>query len=946
MTAQLGTTWGRFFHGGVSASATAAYSLPLGVTLAWSQIRLSIGSAEGTLGDSGTVPGNSASASGFVQGCNVFVSVHAHAQGVGSDGLHYAPVSITYGLTGRASPGIVSGTIASPPASTLADQPGSASGTTGGRTVTLRLDDLTAGGTIAVGTPVIVGSAWSASLPALPMSRSYRLSATFSDGAPCAQPTTATVEFALPVRFIRERAWLVLSAIGPAIVSHWQVRTAIRRFVDSPFAVVSVIHSPIPGAPAAEGIAAALRPLHTFRARLLVRWDGTNWDEETGRLLDAGGVDDVDLRLRWLNSAEATFTLDDSDAKFNLVNPASPVAPFIRRLGHDIWLQGGYDGWMSTIFRGTVESITPRMADRTVVLRALDRGARLRTLRGSVAPVAGARTDQIARTLLTAAGLVESVDFSLDTGDVTIPWAVAADVPVLPEVQALAQAEGGRVFLDETGVLRFWSGSRTRRVMAAPIVTLDTDAHLYELGRSTSPAGMASRVSMEWTTREHNLAPERIFDLRLPLQIPPGYTGATLTPAGTVENWTYVGPAVAVRALPMDLTRWEQFVPAEFTAVETVAANTLRDGTGSAVTVVAGSPPDPAVRAHTGNLFYTSVLRVGWAEIVFFNDRSTPVFVRTLRLTGVPQRNMSPVRVTARDPDAVDDIELVLANPYAPDAHLAQERVNEELAYRRDALLRLNVPLQDGLPFLRAFDVLRVIDRSVPRVEHVTDGQVLRNSWRLSPSDGYTQDLVLGPALPAQYRAATSVAVTRESVSRTVDQAPWRWFNPYYEGHLRRADVVHPWRSTPVPRSYANAATLLVSTDVPAGNPTAWSCLFRFTAVSDQIGFVALPAPMRAGVTYTVRFWLRRLAGTGNVQWFVGDHLSSVGGRTHAFDQSPPAAWEERSIAWTPSADCPDPILAFLSWGAVTSDVAVARVTVTHGAPVKASRWTAGAQWQ
>lgn len=757
---------GYFFVGTVSAAGSVSFSLPGGVTVQTPYVDLTITGPGGVVFDTGWIVGTSASGSVQNSVCGAGYSCYLASYCIGSDGKLYSGTIVGLNIGGPTSRPSAGGVVTAPVAGALNDMPATVTGT--GYVSTVILTDLTA--SVDTSLAVVGGgsSAWACALPALVHGHNYRVSATFIGGpGECVSNRVGTVDFGIPAYFTRTREWVAAYAIGPAFVREWAVTYPVNKYVSRLWSALYQIDSPAAAVPSAGAITAALKPLHRFRARLFVKWDRTNWTEETERLLGASGVDDVDVSTRALNTAEASVSLDNSDDRFTPINRQSPIVSSLQRIGQEVKLVGGYDGYEDTIFFGYLESLHPQQESRSAELRALDRTTFWRSLKVSYAPNTLQRTDQIAKDLLLSAGLVDGVDFTLDQGDVIVPYAVAAVTPLLPELQALAQSEGGRLFLDSTGVLRFWSQSHTRRIAAVPLVELNTTDHLYRVDRGSGPAGLATRVTMEWVTREAQTT-EIVYDLKGALKIPGGYAEGA--------NY-YPGTPVTIRCQPMDLTRWERFVPAEFISLNVLTANTLRDGSGSVVGTAAGSAPSPTGVPGTA-LYYSITFGVGYADIVFQNSRMSPVFVTVLKLDGKPQRSVSPTSVTVLEPDAAKsygEIEARLANPYTPDADSANDRVREELAGRKDPLSRLLIPLQDGLPFLRPFDVLRVTDESVGEAV-VTDGQVLRNSWQLNAESGYTQDLTLAPALPAQYRGqASATLIAAVAATATDTNLVYKW---------------------------------------------------------------------------------------------------------------------------------------------------------------------------
>jgi len=772
-------TSGYFYPGTVSATITmtSGPSLPGGVTVAAWHYRLWIDDVTAQTFEA-DVQGNasSGSCSYYNTSCGHNIGGSGYVEAFGSDGTWYTCGSV-YNIYGTTVMPSASGSITLPIAGAQNDFPtvltGSASGT-----AWVTLTDTTTSTPVTLGTLVQTGG-WSVPIVgALTHGHSYRVLLDVA-GGDCLSGVTRTRDFSIPTYFTRVRDWAVTSALGPIVSQVWNITANINKYAVTPWYLYSQLNSPLSTAPTRAEIDSALSTLHRFRCRLWIRWDRTEWVEESERLFSASGVNDVDFSSRYLNTAEATLELDNSDDRFTIQNRASPIYTNLQRIGQEVRLTGGYDGYETTILYGRVDAITPSMSERSCSLHVFDVGAPWKDLKALYAPNALVTTDEVLRSILSQLGLTEGVGFVLDVGDALIPYAIAPGVPLLEDIQALAQAEGGRVFFDENGVLIFWSRSHTRRVQAVPVVELNTDDHLYEISRSTSPAGLSTRVSMEWETRDAQVE-EIVFDLKNDIQLSGGFMEDT----GQVDEMGYAieyarpGASVGLLCKPMDLTRWEKGMPAEFTTIHTITANTQRDGGGTNIPCVNSAPPRDQTTMGSGKLYYEFMPSIGSAGVSLAFMGYGVAYITVLKIRGLPQRAVNPVAVTAVDPEAVlnyGDIELTLSNPYTPDADVAMDRAREELAIRKDPLAVLNIPLQDGIPFLRTFDVIRVTDRSVPNFETVSDGQVLRNDWTIDPDEGYTQQLALGAATPAQYRGLMCIGVSTVGVTSSQVGVPFKW---------------------------------------------------------------------------------------------------------------------------------------------------------------------------
>jgi hypothetical protein len=669
-------------------------------------------------------------------------------------------------------------TVATPQASALTDFPTLARGRAP-EAPRVTLHDDTASAAVTLGAVEWDGvTGWSAGVPLLVHGHAYTLTVIVPETLAHLEGR-ADVAFTIPALFPRERTWGMVAGIGPSITKAWRIVAQIGGPIERTWRVVAAITHPSPAANAPDpaALAAALAPIHRFRARLFVRWDGVNWVDETDHLLDASGTEDVDLNLRALNTAQMTVTLDNGDQRYTPTNATSPLAPYLRRIRQAVKLVGGYQGHEDTIFYGLVDSLAPRHNDRTASMRCLDRTATWKKVRVAYGPFGDVRVDEVVDAMLSGAGLARDVDYVLDTCDNRVAYALAANALLLDELQDLARTEGGRLFVNRAGMLELWSRSRALRAQAAPLLTLSTDAHLYDIARSTSPQGLATRVTMAIDTRSP-AAESTLYQLGAPITLP--RASASWDPL-TGQPWYWPG-VLTLRLRSMDLTTWERSLPAMFTSVSAFEARNTFDGTAltvHALASLADAPLAPQSSWPDAIYYHADLSQTGLATLTVWGWTAWPAEISALTLLGTPQRPNAPTAVTATDQDAIDaygDIELQLHTAYPPDAEHADMRVREELALRRDPLARVDIPLQDGLPFLHVFDTVRVEDRSLPLLPATLDVQVLANDWRVNPSEGYTQKLVTGPALPEQWRVLASGAEVRAAAIPTLDGDPaYRW---------------------------------------------------------------------------------------------------------------------------------------------------------------------------
>ena len=193
-------------------------------------------------------------------------------------------------------------------------------------------------------------------------------------------------------------------------------------------------------------VAATLAPVHTFGYELWVAWDGVTFVDETPYVSEHERRRVGGSSSRALNAAEANVELDNASRRYDPDNADGPLYSYLTHPGHKAYIRLGYNGVLAKIGTFWIDSLTPTEASRTVSLRLLDRLETLARATVNYGPSSAVRLDNVARGLLTAAGLTEGEHFVLDVAETTAVWAVAVAANPVAELADLALAEGGRIY--------------------------------------------------------------------------------------------------------------------------------------------------------------------------------------------------------------------------------------------------------------------------------------------------------------------------------------------------------------------------------------------------------------------------------------------------------------------------------------------------------------------
>jgi hypothetical protein len=351
-------------------------------------------------------------------------------------------------------------------------------------------------------------------------------------------------------------------------------------------------------------------------------------------------------------------------------------------------------------------------------MRLLDRAGLLAEAIVSYSPNVNVQLSSVVREMLTGLNLVEGTDFLIDPSSGWAQFATAVKANLLAELQEIAIAEGGRVYIDVQGRICFMNRTNHLAALETPIVTFRRGDVAYDISQGRKREGRATRLNMAYEDRLSAVSDELVYEQKSPILISEAYTYMkpvgkepdttyaevvvpsvttwgpgvvlypdpndptygtpnaqqlsyitdvpTYVPGYTIPGGTSVGAAIYEPAIAwgrmslsvkgQDMTRWESEVPLDFGSIDTITANTEIDGGGTAITLVPVSSPPTEM---SGLVFGTDVYYQWEPEgptgsLQFWNSRNATVYITVLKILGKPARTGSPWSVVAFDQEAAD----------------------------------------------------------------------------------------------------------------------------------------------------------------------------------------------------------------------------------------------------------------------------------------------------
>jgi hypothetical protein len=517
--------------------------------------------------------------------------------------------------------------------------------------------------------------------------------------------------------------------------------------------------------------------------KLEIAWNGTEYIDETGYVIDATGIESINPDTGSLQPAEANFVLDNLDNRFTADNEDSPIYPYIQGAFLDVRarISLGYYHAGQENFRQigvfVVRELEPSEQGRTATMRLTDISSRFVNIPAFYGPTINEPLPNIFAALASKAGLGTAAYTTAGTAFGTAQFAAAVGGRLADEFGLLAIAEGGRVHIDSGGTLVFTDNETRENEYRTPIITLDKDSFPFDISILRNTSGAVNRVVLAYEDRANAVSDETVWQVTTPIKVP-----AAGTATGSVGTY-YLPGQVTLSVNAQDQTRWVQFSPVVWGAGNPSAAtaNTAPSGSGTVIVMEAGTPA--ARLSLDGKLYYALTLGGtatgdgNRATITFRNMNSVPVYVTAFTLVGKPSRLSSPYAVQADDGDGQDllgqVLEQTITDPYLPSVDIAYQRAQDLLYFRSVRRVRVSIPSAPGLP-IKAGEVFGVVD-SAKKTTYLQ--QVATINWKFNAQSGYTCSIDGLPSLPgpSSVLIGDTIGAITDAVTLAEPEGPWYW---------------------------------------------------------------------------------------------------------------------------------------------------------------------------
>ena len=534
-------------------------------------------------------------------------------------------------------------------------------------------------------------------------------------------------------------------------------------------------------------IAAIADKQHRPVLKIEIDWDGDGvYDDETGFVLDAAGVESFDPDTGALQPAECNITLDNLNQRFSAENENSPIWQYLQGafLTTQAKISLGYFYAGAPQYRQIgvyiVRSLIPKEQGRVAQMRLLDISARFANTPTYYGPRANIALDTVFSAYASKAGLGATAFTTAGTAFGTALFAASTGEPLGAELGLLAIAEGGRIFVNESGVLTFNDRTTQTDSLRTPLISFDKESYPFEISILRNTETAINRALLEYEDRASAVADETVFEITTPITVPA---------AGSADGF-FVPGEITISIEAQDKTRWIDYTPVTWASVGTAGGNNPSAATaasaptgGTAIPMVQGDPA--SVDTLDGNLYYqltvggTAIGDGNRAQVTFKNLAGTAsAYVTAFTLIGKPARLSSLYATQADDIDGQQllggqILPLNLKNPYLPTTDNAYQRALDLLYFRSVRRVRVTLDSAPGVP-LKAGEVFGVVDTARNKTYLQ---QVANISWRFNAQSGYDCSIEGLPALPGplQIEIGDLVGGITDTISTASNEGPWYW---------------------------------------------------------------------------------------------------------------------------------------------------------------------------
>ena len=357
-------------------------------------------------------------------------------------------------------------------------------------------------------------------------------------------------------------------------------------------------------------------------------------------------------------------------------------------------------------FTGLVNKFVPNIKSDVMQVYAYDLADRLKDILIEDKYYENKRSDELIQELASLAGIgIEQL--TLETGTNTVEFAYFQEGSIWTYMNQVAEAEGGRVFFDETGRLNFWNRTHFRDNVDVKY-TFDFDSDMMDLKYDISKEKTKNRIYVKAYPKK-KLINVRIYNDTSVLSIGPGETQEFFCQYNYLQEVSVPALNVQIPGIGTD-----------------IIANTNEGGTGSNIS--------SSISISSYSIFRESM------RINLRNENASTAYLTRFRIYGDPIVIARRIEIIKEDTNAqaiYNVQELQIENNLITSDAFAETLAVQKLAELKDPRDFITIDVV-GVPYLQLGDMVSVQCSYAGEYKNFC---IVKNSW--SFKDDFIQTLDL-----------------------------------------------------------------------------------------------------------------------------------------------------------------------------------------------------------
>lgn len=492
----------------------------------------------------------------------------------------------------------------------------------------------------------------------------------------------------------------------------------------------------------------AVNPIRRPSAQVYFMWDGVNWTDESARLKNVSGFEEMGGGLFESGISEADIEFYNEDFHFSLGHSNCSITEdqMIPKVRVKILI--GFNDVNITRFTGYVNTYTPDTKAGVFRVHAFDGAYLLKHIPSGYEFFTDYTISELVTWVATKAGLSASLTDIEETTQ-EIGFAYFEDRSLWFILCQLAAAEGGRVFFDQDGKLCFWNRSHIS-FASTPVYTFTHEEEILDQPYELSDKDIKNLIRIKSEARAV-YETQKVWDI----------TEASADEYRRV--YAYNGDEnndlqfIVVPENPV--TEYERPLVA-YTDYE---ANSEPDGSGTDLT---------SLIQFVNILTYIKSI----AFRIRYNASSGIAYLTKLSVRGTPAKIYKSVNVEVSNAASISRYGTIIKeieNPYIDDETYATALAQVQLNMWANTLANFQTKVL-ALPWLQTGDIVGV--QVVPEDDsNIPTWLITRCSWSWLPEGGATMTLNLAINYADYNNTEDGLVLSGQTISYTLDSGVYKW---------------------------------------------------------------------------------------------------------------------------------------------------------------------------